>query len=225
VSPELAESLGSGSLSRLFLNNGRYIESRITPSFVYKTVDNPFQPRSGQRLTINMPIAGGILGGTTNYLRPEAEAIVYIPHTRRTALGMRANAGLLRPYGGTRTLPYYLRYVLGGEYQIRGVELRSVGPLDEDSRVVGGDKFVLFNAEYYLDVFGPVRALVFHDAGQAYGDDEPINLRKLRTSSGVELRVMVPMLNVPFRLIYAWNVYRDTFQPARALKFAVGTTF
>ena len=40
-----------------------------------------------------------------------------------------------------------------------------------------------------------------------------------------ELRVIVPMLNVPFRLIYAWNVYRDAFQPARALKFAVGTTF
>jgi hypothetical protein len=35
----------------------------------------------------------------------------------------------------------------------------------------------------------------------------------------------VPMLNVPFRLIYAWNIYRDTFQPARAVKFAVGTTF
>jgi hypothetical protein len=30
---------------------------------------------------------------------------------------------------------------------------------------------------------------------------------------------------VPFRLIYAWNAYRDTFQPARTFKFAVGTTF
>jgi hypothetical protein len=39
------------------------------------------------------------------------------------------------------------------------------------------------------------------------------------------VRVNVPMLNVPFRLIYAWNFYRDAFQPARALKFAVGTTF
>ena len=51
------------------------------------------------------------------------------------------------------------------------------------------------------------------------------DLRTLRTSSGVEVRVNVPMLNVPFRLIYAWNVYRDAFQPGRALKFAVGTTF
>ena len=131
-----------------------------------------------------MPVAGGILGGTTSYIRPEAEAILYFPHTRRTALGVRLNAGLLRPYGGTRELPYYLRYVMGGEYQIRGVELRSVGPLDEDQRVIGGDKFVLFNAEYYLDVFGPVRALVFHDAGQAFADTERIDLRQLRTSSG-----------------------------------------
>jgi len=36
---------------------------------------------------------------------------------------------------------------------------------------------------------------------------------------------MVPMLNVPFRLIYAFNFYRDVYQPARAFKFAVGTTF
>ena len=58
------------------------------------------------------------------------------------------------------------------------------------------------------------------DAGQAFGNGQPIDLRQLRTSSGVELRMVMPMLNVPFRLIYAWNVYRDTFQPARALKFA-----
>ncbi|MGH9309291.1 MAG: BamA/TamA family outer membrane protein [Vicinamibacterales bacterium] len=50
-------------------------------------------------------------------------------------------------------------------------------------------------------------------------------MRQLRTSSGAELRVTLPMLGVPFRLIYAWNVYRDTFQPARTFRFAVGTTF
>jgi outer membrane protein insertion porin family len=228
VSEELRDSLGDNAtarLSGLFLEDGRYTESRVTPAFAYNTVDSPFTPRSGQRLSVSMPVAGGFLGGTTNYIRPEAEAIVYVPHTRRTALGVRLNAGWVRPYGGTRDLPYYLRYVLGGEYQIRGVELRSVGPLDEESRAIGGDKFVLFNAEYYLDILGPVRALVFHDAGQAFAENRPIDLRQLRTSSGVELRVVMPMLNVPFRLIYAWNVYRDTFQPARTFKFAVGTTF
>ena len=62
-------------------------------------------------------------------------------------------------------------------------------------------------------------------AGQAFAETEPFNLRSLRTSTGAEVRVMVPMLNVPFRLIYAFNFYRDIYQPARAFKFAVGTTF
>jgi hypothetical protein len=33
------------------------------------------------------------------------------------------------------------------------------------------------------------------------------------------------VFNMPFRLIYAWNTYRDAFQPSRAFRFAVGTTF
>ena len=35
----------------------------------------------------------------------------------------------------------------------------------------------------------------------------------------------MPVLNVPFRLIYAWNPNRDFYQPPHAFKFAVGTTF
>ena len=92
-------------------------------------------------------------------------------------------------------------------------------------RRLHGWRFVLFNAEYYLNIAGPLRAVLFHDAGQAFEEADPIDLRRLRTSSGIEFRMVVPMLNVPFRVIYAWNVYRDTFQPARALKFSVGTTF
>ena len=208
-----------------FLDQGRHVESRVTPSFVHSTIDNPFTPRRGRRLTLSAPIAGGALGGTTSYVRPEAEAIWYLPQGRRFALGLRANGGWVRPFGGTTALPYYLRYFLGGDTQIRGVDIRTVGPTDAQNRAVGGDKFVLFNAEYYFDIFGPVRALLFHDAGQAFAENERFDLQQLRTSSGAELRIVMPVLNVPFRLIYAWNRYRDTYQPARTFKFAVGTTF
>jgi outer membrane protein assembly factor BamA len=84
---------------------------------------------------------------------------------------------------------------------------------------------MLFNAEYYVDVAGPVRLIAFHDAGQAFAEGQNLDFKQLRTSTGGEVRVIVPMLNVPFRLIYAWNFYRDTFQPERRFKFAVGTTF
>ena len=114
---------------------------------------------------------------------------------------------------------------MGGETQIRGTDIRTVGPRSDSQVPLGGTKFVLFNAEYYFDILPQVRAMLFHDAGQAFLERTPIDLRQLRTSTGAELRVTLPMIGVPFRLIYAWNLYRDSFQPARTFKFAVGTTF
>jgi outer membrane protein insertion porin family len=208
---------------------GRREESRITPNLVYNTVDNPWSPRSGMRHTLTFQIAGGPLGGTVNYLRPNAEAIVYIPHTRRTALGMRAEAAMIKPYSDTRVLPLYQRYFLGGETQVRGYNIRTIGPVDSSGRALGGNKFFLFNAEYYLDIIGPLRALAFFDAGQAFLEGDPIRLEELRISYGVEARFIMPVLNVPFRLIYAVNPnrtpYEELYTPERTFKFAVGTTF
>jgi outer membrane protein insertion porin family len=218
----------------LFDTSGRRRESKITPSFVYNTVDNPWSPRAGSRYTVTTQLSGGPLGGTVDYVRPEVELIRYLPHTRRTALGLRVDGSYVVPFGGTRVLPHYQRFFLGGENQIRGYNVRTVGPIDTvtdpttgvtTTAAVGGNKFVLFNAEYYVDVFGPLRFLLFYDAGQAYRENQSIDLGELRMSTGAELRFLMPVLDVPFRLIYAWNLNRDPFQPAKAFKFSVGTTF
>jgi outer membrane protein insertion porin family len=218
-----------------FGEEGKRRESKFSPSLVHNTVDNPWTPRDGFRLTLASQVAGGPLGGTLNFVKPNLEGVVYFPHTRRTALGLRAELGWIFPFSDTSTvdpktgrngIPLYQRYFLGGETQIRGYNIRSVGPI-EDNRALGGNKFALFNAEYYLDIApgGMLRGVLFFDAGQAYAEGEGFDFGKLRTSTGVEIRFLMPVLNVPFRLIYAVNPNRDSFQPKSAFKFAVGTTF
>ena len=69
------------------------------------------------------------------------------------------------------------------------------------------------------------RELLFFDAGQAYAEGEGFYWKTMRNSTGAEIRFQMPVLNVPFRLIYAINPTKDTFQPRTAFKFAVGTTF
>jgi outer membrane protein insertion porin family len=204
---------------------GRRTESRLTPSFVHNTVDNPWTPRAGVKYTLSFEFVGGPLGGTLDLYKPLAEAIFYIPHTRRTALGVRLQGAYVSPFGDTRILPYYQRFFLGGETQIRGYDIRTVGPIDVQNRAVGGNKYALFNAEYYFDIGGPLRALLFFDAGQAFAEDHKMKINEFRTSTGVEMRFIMPVLNVPFRLIWAWNPHRDVFQPKTTFKFAVGTTF
>lgn len=213
---------------------GKQRVSKLAPSLVHNTVDNPWQPNAGARYTLMTQIAGGPLGGELDFLKPRVELVRYFPHTRKTSLGMRLEAAWLKAYGdsalidpetGRNALPFYERYYLGGENQIRGYNLRSVGPRDDNGNLLGGNKYLLFNAEYYLNIGGPLRFLFFFDAGQAFLEGDSLNFKDMRTSAGAEFRFLMPVLNVPFRLIYAWNLNRDTFQPRTAFKFAVGTTF
>ena len=92
-------------------------------------------------------------------------------------------------------------------------------------RAVGGTRYLLLNAEYSRSVIHPLQLILFCDAGQAYAEGQSTDLGQLKVSTGVELRVVMPYLNLPFRLFYAWNLNRDPYHPPHALKFAVGLTF
>ncbi|HEY3885216.1 MAG TPA: BamA/TamA family outer membrane protein, partial [Vicinamibacterales bacterium] len=165
--------------------------------------------------------------------------------------------------------------VLGGEYSVRGYDLRSIGPRDPTTDfVLGGNKSLLFNVEQSIGIAGPVHLILFYDAGQVkdvgenFSWKEPLtqltrvgglspadatsaayllsgfnntlatridNLGEtsaFKTSTGAEIRFFMPVLNVPFRLIFAMNPQRggvldNNLIPETRFKFrfAVGTTF
>jgi outer membrane protein insertion porin family len=266
--PLLADSLLIGE-------GGKRTISKIGPSYLYNTVDNPIFPTAGKRFTMSMDVAG--LGGNTKFLNPRLEGIWYHPLNKRTSLGFRAATEYIRPYGDTAALPIFQKIFLGGEYSIRGYDLRAVSPRDPVSGVqIGGNKSLLFNAEYLISLFGPVRLVLFYDAGQVrdVGDSfawmEPVTQRvqpgsvvpvlvgqdfgtltnpltniapgietrtigqtsAFKTSTGAEIRFFMPVLNVPFRLIFAMNPQRggvldNNLNPEKQWKFrfAVGSTF
>jgi outer membrane protein insertion porin family len=232
---------------RFYGIQGNFTQSKIAPSFVHNTTDNPLFPFRGKRYTMSFDVAGGILGGTVNYYKPTVEGVWYLPLTRTTNLGFRVMYSWLQGFAESRVInpevdengniildveqtgiPFYERFFLGGENQIRGYDIRTVGPRDSLGRFVGGNKMMLYNLEYYIPLAGPLRMVLFFDAGQAYAENTEWSLsmfKDLRTSTGAEMRFFVPVLNVPFRLIWAYNPHRDAFQPATAFRFGIGTTF
>jgi outer membrane protein insertion porin family len=264
--PLLAESLLLGQ-------GGRRTVSKIGPSYVFNTVDHPIFPTSGTRYTATFDFAG--IGGNTNFINPRVEGIWYVRLNTRTSLGFRAQAEYITPYGDTLSLPIFEKLFLGGEYSMRGFDLRTVGPRDPNTGVViGGNKSLLFNAEYLINIAGPVRLVLFYDAGQVqergqsftwqediYRRVDPPQLQPFtvfdsdfvasslsnlpgpesvllgkanafKTSTGAEVRFFMPVLNVPFRLIFAMNPSRfgvldNQLQPTKkfVFRFAVGSTF
>lgn len=263
ASPYLYDSLliGQGGSRRV---------SKISPSVIFNTVNQPIFPSAGTRYTASFDFAG--VGGNTEYVQTRLEGIWYIPLSLRTSLGLRAESQYIRPYGSTSTLPIFEKLFSGGEYSMRGFDLRSVGPRDPVSGVLtGGNKMLVFNAEYYLNLFGQVRLVAFYDAGQVQDIGHNFSMREdvtrqvtpptpylfdvngafnlltepgavrtevvgrtsaFKTSTGLEVRFMMPVLNVPFRLIGAYNPQRQGVLDHQLLptkkftfRFAVGTTF
>ena len=77
-----------------------------------------------------------------------------------------------------------------------------------------------------------VNETVVYDTGQVGDEGRGFAMNEFRTSTGAEIRFFMPVLNVPFRLIFADNPQRagvldNNLRPAKKLvfRFAVGTTF
>ena len=222
-------------------HGGRRIISKVTPSLVMNTVDHPIFPTNGHSLSASLELAG--LGGNTQFWKPTLEGTWYIRHTSKTIIGLRGQYSYMGA-GDPNQIPIFERLWLGGEYSVRGFDIRRIGPTFSEINsevsgdtytgrmIVGGNKSLLFNAEYQFLVGGPVRLVWFYDAGQVQDFGSRFMMNDFKTSTGVELRFFMPMLNVPFRLIYYWNpqadgVYNDRLyeQETSGFRFSIGTTF
>jgi outer membrane protein insertion porin family len=130
--PLLAESLLLGQ-------GGRRTVSKIGPSYVFNTVDHPIFPTAGTRYTASFDFAG--LGGNTKFINPRLEGIWYVKVNNRTSLGFRAQGEYIAPYGNTISVPIFEKLFLGGEYSMRGFDLRTVSPRDQTTgAIIGGNK-------------------------------------------------------------------------------------
>jgi outer membrane protein insertion porin family len=169
---------------------GVYQTRKLIPSFNYSTVDNPYYPSRGKALSLTFEYSGGVLGGNTNYMRPTAEFRYFRPHTKHhNVIAMRVMASHVRGFAGT-SVPFYERFFPGGDFDIRGFDFRSMGPISfltrtvskldpetgstvpapfDDIVWVGGDTQGIFNLEYRIPIVGRTVTLApFMDIGNAW---------------------------------------------------------
>lgn len=227
------------------------LRSEVTARLSYNSTDAFFFPTRGREIDAGVSMAGSIFGGDFNIITPYVDMKLYLRDRLisrgRNVLALHARGQYTRPYGDTIAVPLFERYVMGGENDIRGFDIRSVSPMaimstiqrDTDGNplidpdtglpqrvdvptVLGGDLSVLGQLEYRIPVAGPVSLALFVDAGMTtvtqrnklgFSETTQVYLleatnRKPRSSAGLELQFMLPMVNAPFRLIFAYNTLR-----------------
>lgn len=218
--------------------------SAITPGYRYDSRNDPFDPSRGKRHGLSVTFAGGALGGDFSYIKAVGNTTFYIPTGRKTNAALNIEGGIVRPYGGTG-IPIFERFRIGGDRSVRGFQFGAIFPIDDQNRaffteegaLLGGDRFLVINAEYVYAFAGPLKIAAFFDAGNAWLEGQTLNPFKMRASAGLELRVFLPIFQAPLRFIYGVNLDPKTIldkdgiplangQEKRTdFQFSIGTTF
>lgn len=193
--------------------------SSFTPGYRFDSRNDPFDPNQGFRLFSTAQFAGTALGGTVNFIKPLVGGSGYIGlrFPRRTYFAFNLEAGYVFPYGG-KDIPIFERFQIGGEQSLRGFRAGAVLPLDkndvvftdESGRILGGDKYFVFNLEYVFLSVGPAKLLAFSDIGNVYHESQKFDLTRVRSSVGLEMRIFLPIFQAPLRFIYSWNLHPIT---------------
>jgi len=189
--------------------------SSFTPGYRYDSRNDPFDPTKGLRLSASVQIAPDLLGGTSSFIKTIGGGTIYLPVRlpRGAILALNAEVGYAGQIGSV-DLPIFERFQLGGEQSLRGFQQGAIVPVDPKTkqvftdsvgRVLGGNKFFVFNIEYQFLSIGPAKLLAFADIGNNYFDTQSFDLSWVRYSTGAELRIFLPIFQAPLRFIYAFN--------------------
>ncbi len=215
----------SNSYYYYYYAEGKRTISSISPTIYYSTVDSPIFPTRGTKYLFTYRYAGGILGGDVDMHKTKLQFVKFIPIGKRHTLGMQlVHEGIFR--FGSGSIPIYEKIFLGGEQTIRGFDIYRIGPRNEYGSVIGGSKAFYANLEYQISLNQQVSFVLFYDVGNAYDFGQSINLKNVYSSTGLEVKIFVPMLNVPFRLIFSYNPRVLEREDSHfAFRFAVGPSF
>jgi outer membrane protein insertion porin family len=214
------------------------LTSSVTFSLSRDTRNKVIDPSEGTFTKISEEIAGSVFGGDNSYSKTELDARWFFPVLQKkripiisdSVIAFRINTGYVGPLEDGGKVPLFERYYPGGVFSIRGFQLRSLGPkirvatsndvgsLATSDFVYGGNKQLIFNAEYIFPIIKPanINGVFFFDMGNAFDNGESMfTLAGQRQSTGFELRWFSPL--GPLR--FAWGFPLDRTEDEKLLNF------
>ncbi len=211
--------------TRLGVNPEKFIntsENALSMSITRDTRNNAVLPSAGSKINIGTRIAG--FGGDVAFSNCFSEGIYYYPLFWRTVFKVRGNGSLLLPSGDS-PIPFDRRILLGGIGSIRGYRYGEIGPKDHFGNIMGGDRSVVTNIEYFFPLVDQFKlnGVAFFDVGNAWNVSDGPWPKDVKAGYGIGIRWISPM--GPLRIEYGWKVNPSRGEDPGAFAFAMGQLF
>lgn len=233
----------------------RNLRSEVTPVVEYDRTSGTGPETRGYRLSYSHAWNGSLFLKSLDSMRKSIQLTRYVgdPWTRgRNSFAFHLQGSRVSPRAGG-SLPIERRLYPGDE-NARGFSRGSLSPWalvpgNESLQPSGADTVLGFSTEYRVPIRGALSATGFFDLGWTHLDpNDAAQLGTgarlvdatngvLRASLGGELRLQLPVIRQPARLIFSWNPLRlDTLfrspssvfclaEPKTALRFALGALY
>jgi len=204
--------------------------SSLTMTFKRNALNNLMDPTRGTYLTSSLEYAGGPLGGVNDFTKAAGQLLYYQPLPIRQIghyLALKGQIGYMwRP--DDEFLLITERYFLGGSTNLRGYQPGSVSPIfiedDGTESRIGGNKMILFSADYIVPISDSgFKVALFYDAGNAYNDNQEIDLSDLRQDWGVGIHWLSPLGPLKFEL--GFPIDRQEDEDTQVFNFGIGTVY
>ncbi len=207
---------------------GSNASSSIGFQFERDTRDKIINTTSGNRVEVNLRVAGGPLGGSkiNNNYSMEFRGSQFFPvfEFQTQVLSLIARGGVIQNFGDATDVPYYNKWYLGGPTTLRGFEFREVAPRDQFNEPIGGKTYGFFSAEYSLDIVSPIRFAIFYDAGFVNRGAYDFNPATYSDNFGFGLRLFVA--GAPLSLDFGIPITGDPLsKKGNQFNFSFGTRF
>lgn len=217
-------------------SEGRDVLSTVWSEISWNTTDNPMFPTTGHALSYRFAYTGGpVLGGTLDFWRMRAHAGYYLPiaeidPVRSLVLAFNINAHWQDVHSDTTQIPFLHRFLMGGNVMtgrglLRGFEFAGVGPSRND-QAIGGNFMVHGFTELRFPIFpGNLWAVGFLDVGQLSPTLNTFDPVGWTASGGAGLRLLLPILPVPFALDFGFPIYNQPGNREQVISINLGFSF
>ncbi len=224
-------NVASTAPSVILEEEGYRLSSKVGTSIAYDTRNNVMLPDRGQRTVLQTEVAGGPLGGDSQFYKLELSTAYYFRgFAPGHVLELNGRSGVVDTYGDATRVPLFDRWFIGGLYSLRGYKYRQVGPRDSTgNEPIGGGTYWSASAEYSIPIIERLRLAAFYDIGNVYPKAYSFSTQGpdyglYSDDAGIGIRLNIPAIG-PLRLDYAFPLTHDKFTGgAGRFQFGVGYT-
>lgn len=188
----------SGTSSSEVPESAANTKSGVSLGFRNSSTDNTLDPTKGLKYSLTTSYMGLGFNSDYHYYKLVSEVDYFIPITPKVVLASKLKGGIIAPIQGDPLTPIEDRFLMGGALSVRGWGRNKISPVNVDGDKVGGNTMLESSLELRFPIYAILSGATFIDVGNVWSEEWQVDLKDLRSSVGVGLRISSPIGPIRF---------------------------